>query len=173
MGRWLSRTVQPARPTGGLSRPRLCGLKPIPVHGRHLHRAHLPSIFRAPSKGLVMCPGIRRGIGRGHRPQSMICPRGRAHQKLEPGTLQVWQVRQMVRKVALLAHALLRPGLHVGRMPQGRAQNDHAALSLALVTSPHGLAKLCNAWPGGARCSGDCSSFAQVRRNSAVGGDGP
>ena len=54
-----------------------------------------------------------------------------------------------------------------------RAQDDHATLSLGLVTSPHGLAKLRNAWRGGARCSGDCSSFAQVGRNSAVCGDGP
>ena len=58
------------------------------------------------------------------------------------------------------------------RVPQGRAQDD-AALSLGLVASPHGPAKLRDAWRGGAKRSGDCSSFAQVGRNSAASHDGP
>ena len=57
------------------------------------------------------------------------------------GALKVVKLRQLVEELLLGAQPFLGPGLHEGRVPQRRAEDNYASLGVGLVGSPHLIAQ--------------------------------
>ena len=102
----------------------------------------------------------------------MVCTRGRAQQRQQPRTLQVWQFGQLAEQLLFFLEAPGCPSLDKILVAYGRAKHHNTALFGAQVASPHFVSELGYAWRWGPIPGSNRPCLAQIRPDTTVIRDG-